>query len=32
MNPDYKNIIEIYNNSKDIEKLIFLDVINDLIK
>lgn len=32
MNTDYKNIIDIYNNSSDIEKLIFVDVINDLIK
>ena len=32
MKADFKNIIEIYNNSKDIEKLIFVDVINDLIK
>lgn len=32
MKPDFNNIIEIYNNSRDIEKLIFVDVINDLIK
>jgi len=32
MKPDFKNIIDIYNNSRDIEKLIFVDVINDLIK
>jgi len=32
MKADFKNIIEIYDNSNEIEKLIFKDVINDLIK
>jgi hypothetical protein len=32
MRPDFKSIIEIYNNSEDIEKLIFIDTLDDLIK
>lgn len=32
MKADFNSIIEIYNNSRDIEKLIYVDVINDLIK
>lgn len=32
MKPDFKTIIEIYNNSQESEKLIFIDVVNDLIK
>lgn len=32
MSADFKTIIEIYNNSKKVEKLIFIDVLNDLIK
>jgi hypothetical protein len=32
MKADFKNIIDIYNNSRDIEKLIFVDVVSDLIK
>ena len=32
MKPDFKSLLEIYDNSLEKEKLIFLDVLNDLIK
>jgi hypothetical protein len=32
MKTDFNTLLEVYNNSKEKEKLIFLDVLNDLIK